>query len=224
MQRDTAYLLVFTLLAMAAVVGGTWWWNEVKHPAQPAPGPLAASTPEWAMPPAPPAPQTSPPPAGGNITQRAMGQGILECTRPGGSVFYTNQEHCELADLRNQLSVIPAPQYAAPPTAPKAVTTVSRQAASTRTPSSTSCADRIGLPGTRTTPSDVPRSCKWAWGKALEIERSLAVAKDPAKSTWREPYCERLCEVYDKGCRPEDADFCFEEICGWLPGDCRNFR
>lgn len=114
---------------------------------------------------------------------------IIECTKPDGSVFYTNARRCEDADLNNTLSyyesVKPAPRVT------KRITSNSRS-------SHASGQDKKTL---KSIPREMTFACSFPIGMAQRIEtRSLNLKDDPAESVWKDSYCKWICEARVENC------------------------
>lgn len=114
---------------------------------------------------------------------------ILRCEGPDGVPIYTNATTCAAVDANQRISIIPA----APP---------GREAAGTQRTRSASGAParRSGRPATRSPPRSVSVGCRFAIGRAREIERSLRLADTPGESRWMENYCRWVCEARLDGC------------------------
>lgn len=204
---------VIAFIVVAALVMTAVYFSF--HAKDQAPVPQAEPTSDNAAVTPPPVAPASDPLQVATRTQPATGA-IKQCTKADGSVFYTNLVNCSDADTTPGLSVIEAPRRTAPSnrSGTNRSTTQSRTQQNRSNQQKDRCG-RLALPGTDTAPSDIPRVCDWSWGRAREIERMLSAADNPAQSTWKGEYCERLTEIWDAGCRPKAADFCYEEICGW---------
>lgn len=157
-------------------------------------------------------PQAEPasPPA---ITQPRYSNEIKKCTAPDGSTFYTNAVNCEAADLSQRVSVIDTPRYSSParPAQNSSAAPKTAQPSPIQRPANR-CATlnlRSNVPSSK----DVPRSCRWEWGRALELERLMSGADSPASSTWAGEYCVRLGEIRQRGCSLAGAEFCYAQVC-----------
>lgn len=138
----------------------------------------------------------------------------IKCHDPEIGEFWTNAATCEGADLHNRLSHA-APLVTGPKTKPYSeqdYVPPEKQAVSSR-------AKRNHKPNLRFAgkppPSGLNISCKFAVGRALEIERDLAASDDPEESKWRENYCKWRCEVNKDRCPADDDYFYYRyrELC-----------
>lgn len=145
-----------------------------------------------------------------SVAQPRYGDRILQCEAPDGSTVYTNAVDCESVDHSQRVSVIAAPKRAAPrPSAPPPRQTVRP---SRSTPPPPRCG-RQSLQLFVPNPQDVRQQCKWAWGRAQELERMLSQADDPGESIWLDEYCERVQEVVASACDFDAKAFCYEQYC-----------
>ena len=66
-------------------------------------------------------------------------------------------------------------------------------------------------------PSDLNVTCKFAVGKALELERALSAADDPRESKWKDDYCKWRKEAKDENCQVPSDTYYYENLCayGW---------
>jgi hypothetical protein len=112
----------------------------------------------------------------------------IKCTKPDGSVFWTNAARCEDADLNNRLS------FADPVKPVPRVKLNSTKTSKSRTPESNS--KRL-----KSIPRNMKQECKFPVGKAQEIEKdSLRLKDNPAESIWKDSYCRWVCEARMDGC------------------------
>jgi hypothetical protein len=155
-----------------------------------------------------------------NIPAETSAEGIIVCQHPEHGAVYTNAAHCDEVDYDNRLTQaepfqpIPNPDryknsdYQAP----------DRQAAngrSNRTKSTVKnvCDKTVLRLHGRSPPSGLNQSCKFAVGKALEIERSLAVANDPSESAWLDSYCKWVRESVVEDCNLSEVQYCYSRYC-----------
>ncbi|HET6565298.1 MAG TPA: hypothetical protein VFG52_07790, partial [Xanthomonadales bacterium] len=203
MKKDSARLFGTTAVITAAIIVGAFLLDRANKTGRPLPPEQATWTelkPSTGNAPAPtPSSRNSQseyPGSIGNpttptqtIPAETSAEGIIVCQHPEKGTVYTNAPSCEEVDYDNRLSQaetfqpIPNPQryqgsdYQSP----------DRAAANSRTnktkPTPNNVCDKtvLRLHG-RSPPDGLNQSCKFAVGKALEIERSLAVANDPAES------------------------------------------
>jgi hypothetical protein len=210
MRKDTATILIVSVLITALVMGGAYYLRMVSTAAA---GNTSANANTKAKANAlnsaigtPDVPAGTPP-ARGNV--------IIQCTDPEVGEFFTNAATCDAADLSNRLS------YSAP-----LVTTPNRDKYSGQgyvSPAQQAANSRVEntkKPNLRSQgkspPAGLNVSCKFSVGMALEIERDLSATDDPRESTWRENYCKWRCEARQEKCPVADSYFYYryEEMCG----------
>lgn len=141
------------------------------------------------------------------------GNEIKKCTATDGSTFYTNAINCGAADLSKRVSVIDAPDYSKPANAPRATASQPKTAQQTANRRPVNRCDTLNLRSNVSPSKDVPRSCKWEWGRALELERLMSGADKPSSSMWVGEYCKRLTEIRQNGCNVVASEFCYEQVC-----------
>jgi len=56
-------------------------------------------------------------------------------------------------------------------------------------------------------------ACQEPFTQALELERYLALAEDPAESVRAQEYCDLIVQGVNAGCMATNAQFCFLRIC-----------
>ena len=214
MRKDSTIILLVSVLVTAAVFGGAYYMSVVYHSAED-PFRTEAETPEFpransginpnSVTGATGAVDASSETSGYEIGSRT--DTAIKCHHPDVGEFWTNAATCEGADLDNRLS------YSAP-----LATTPYRDRyneSGYKTPSQMAADDRgdrkpnLRLLG-KSPPPGLPPECKFPVGKALEIERDLAAARNPYESTWRKSYCEFRCEVMQDNCPIQDDYFYFE--------------
>lgn len=132
-----------------------------------------------------------------------------KCIDANGKITITDQPDCANAAPTNNLSIV---ESVSPPPRQK-----KSQNQSPTTPINTTDKKLAKKPSLHlfgvTPPSDTPRECKFPVGRALEIERSLSVAKDPSKSIWKESYCGWIKEARQKGCEISREYFYYSSLC-----------
>jgi len=208
MRKDSLYILSVTALLTAAIVGGGYY--------------MAKRTQQQARDNSPGGWQEFKPnsnTATGNATNRpGVSEGSfqgrtdtpIKCIDPELGEFWTNASTCEGADLHNRMSI------AQPmPTTPardqlegRNYKTPQEEAGNSRSNPKPNLRLHAKSP-----PPGLNVSCKFAVGKALEIERSLSAAKDPEESVWREDYCEWLGEVRSEQCEVPRNYFYYGNLC-----------
>ena len=126
-----------------------------------------------------------------------------KCIDANGNITITDQPDCANAAPTSNLSIVDS------------VSPAPRQGSQSRTPKTTN--KRAKKPNLRlgavSPPRDTPKECKFPLGKALEIERSLSAAKDPAKSIWRNSYCRWIKEARQDGCEISREYFYYSHLC-----------
>jgi len=144
-------------------------------------------------------------------TSPHRGDRILECDHPELGKVYTNAATWEAADVHNRLSyaeslaTTPAQaRYSSETYQPPA-----QQAQSARSNPKPNLRLLAKAP-----PDRLNVSCKFAVGKALELERALSAAKDPRESIWREDYCHWIQEAGAENCQVPSDLFYYGGLCG----------
>lgn len=237
MKKDSTRLFGTTVVITAAIISGLFLldranktgrplppeqatWTELTPSSQPSDGASTSSQPSRSE---------GVGSTGDNVsTGTPLTDGIILCQHPeNGTPVYTNARSCDEVDYHSRLSraepfqPVPNPDrykdsdYQSP----------DRAAANSRVDSSkakqkTNVCDKttLRLHG-RSPPKGLNQSCKFAVGKALEIERSLAVADDPAESTWLKSYCKWVYEAEEDDCNVPSGTYCFIQHCSsWYPG------
>ena len=123
-------------------------------------------------------------------TQPAVGRTdkIIECTKPDGTVFYTNATRCEDADLDNHFSIYDHVEIAPPET------TTSKYKSS----SQKSDSNRQSL---KPIPRSMTNACSFPIGMARRIEtRAMSYKTPPEESLWKDTYCKWICEARVENC------------------------
>lgn len=115
---------------------------------------------------------------------------ILTCTAIDGTVFYTNANRCEEADLESRISEVPAMEKL-PQSRPECL---GAQAGGSRV-------------------HGFLAVCMEPFNKALELERFLLESDDPVNSRAGERYCAFITEGVQAGCMATSDQFCFLDIC-----------
>ncbi|KAA9131468.1 hypothetical protein F3N42_09115 [Marinihelvus fidelis] len=117
---------------------------------------------------------------------------ILQCTAADGSTFYTNASDCDAADTSNRVTVVPAHESGADASVGQNCVDSSREGRASHR--------FLG-------------ACQEPFSEALELERYLALAEDPAASPRAESYCALIAQGVNAGCLATNAQFCFLRIC-----------
>lgn len=134
----------------------------------------------------------------------------IKCTKPDGTIFWTNATRCEDADLNNRLSfsdpVKPVPR----------VNIVSKRKNSSKKHSSqVSGSNKKSI---KPIPRKMTVACSFPIGMAQKIEtRSLRLKRDPAESIWKDSYCKWVCEAWVENCGNLDDYLWHVRICPWKP-------
>lgn len=205
MRRDSAFIFVISVLITAGIVGGVYYMSI--------PRPIEQADSESSQMQAP-----SSSPVAGNIASPVYSQNertdqIIKCVDPEKGEFWTNAKDCESADLDNRISnaqTFRPTDYISPNAAEsRKDLQVSKSSESNNKPSLRRVAKAV--------PSDLSVSCKFAVGKALEIERDLSAADTPGESIWRENYCRWVNETRSEGCDIAGNFFYYGHLCGYGP-------
>lgn len=138
---------------------------------------------------------------------------IRRCLGEGGAVVFTDRGDCPPLALERRLSVLPPP----PPSPAPSSRAKPRDRSSGRT-------RRGGSGPRRTHGRDIPRECRWEWGRAQKVERLLRLGPRKGESRWTSNYCRWLCELHDAGCPVTDADFKQRRRCAPLSSRCAEWR
>jgi len=135
----------------------------------------------------------------------------IKCVDEEIGEFWTNARDCESADLENRISNAQSYQNTNQPNSKSANSPINNYS-----PSKTRAKRK---PNIRQVAKDVPDglsvSCKFAVGRALETERPLSAADDPAQSVWRENYCKWIREVREEDCNVSSDLFYYGHLCGF---------
>lgn len=134
----------------------------------------------------------------------------IKCTKPDGSVFWTNAARCEGADLNNRLS------YADPVKPVPRVKTDKNSGNSNDRSSSRKSESRDK--SVKSIPQKIPIACKFPIGMAQKIEtKSLSLKADPAESIWKDSYCKWVCEARVENCGDLNDYLKLVRLCPWKP-------
>jgi hypothetical protein len=203
MRRDSVLIFGASMLISLGLVGAAYYVSVVRQtPSAPEATAGAQSQPKSSAV-GSPAPEQGATPTWTNTP--------IKCVDPEIGEFWTNAKDCESADLKNRISVaqpLDRPRSASPSTeaTPKNSPTNAKNTASNK-------------PNLRNVARPVPEglnvSCKFAVGKALEIERDLSAADDPAESIWRENYCKWVNETRANDCPVSGNFFYYGDLCGY---------
>ncbi|HKX55689.1 MAG TPA: hypothetical protein VJN01_06295, partial [Xanthomonadales bacterium] len=163
---------------------------------------------------------------GENVSAEMSAEGIIVCQHPEHGTVYTNAANCSEVDYDNRLSQAEPYEPIANPDryknndyqAPQNAAANSRSKNTSSKQQVSEC-DKTSLRmHARSPPKGLNVSCRFSVGKALEIERSLAVADDPAESTWLDSYCKWVNEAEKDECNIPSGTYCFIEHCPrWYP-------
>lgn len=132
-----------------------------------------------------------------------------KCTGANGEVIFTDQPDCANAAPKSSFSIVESVVAA-----PRQSETQGRSKSNTRKAANDHKTKKPTLAlGTAALPKDTPVECKFPMGKALEIERDLSAAKDPAESIWKKSYCRWIREARQDGCEVTSEHFYYLKIC-----------
>ena len=188
MRRDSAFVFGFSILISAVIVSGLYYMS-VQRPIQHASSEIGKQKGTIAE----PAVGMS---SGVSDPQSNRTDQIIKCIDPDIGEFWTNARDCQSADLDNRMSN--AQSYRG------AIYPGSKTSESQKDNHKTSKRIMNQKPDIRQVAKEVPDglsvSCRFAVGRALEIERPLSAADDPAESIWRESYCKWVTEVREEDC------------------------
>jgi len=226
MKKGNASLFGTTLVITAAIVAGLYLLGRAQESAEPGSAEESGWTTLISSPSTLPAPRhpgpdpgsnispdTNPAASAGNVSAETPPSGndtIITCQHPEYGTVYSNAASCDEVDYDNRLSR--AESYQAVPErdrysgtdyhSPESAAANSRSYSTNKKQQKPS----LQLHG-KSPPSGLNVSCKFSVGKALEIERSLAVSDDPHESSWRESYCKFRCEAIEENCPVADDYF-----------------
>ena len=195
MRRESAIIFILSLLLAAGIVSGANYWYVYRNADQPT---ASQQTSLLSL------------QLGSKGDQQRIPQRTdtpIECQLPDGSTFWTNATRCEDADLDNRISIADPVQriYTRPATNSVRKQTRRHSQKLARKPN-------LRGPG-RSPPPDAPTECRFALGRALEIERSLSAADDPGKSIWHDSYCRWLKDARGDGCEISREYFYYTHLC-----------
>jgi len=199
MRKDSIFIFGFSVLITIGLVGGAYYMSVVR----PVEVNIPRASPKSTLPTPKSQPTGSSTPAVGQSNQ------ILKCVDPEIGEFFTNAKDCESADLKNRLShaqVVEKVDYISP-TANEARKELKSAADETskKSPSIRKVAQSV--------PDNLSVTCKFAVGRALEIERMLSAADDPRESIWRENYCRWVGETRSEDCQLASDTFFYGDLC-----------
>lgn len=202
MRRESIIIFVLSALISAGIVGAL---SYSYHRSLPKDSAIESSKSEASnsIPAQPPSPQVT------KKRTRKPTQRLLaypqKCIDPNGKVIYTNQPDCANAAPTSTLSVVDSV-----PAKPR----TDAQAKSRSTPDDHRAKKpSLQLGTAASAPRDSPIECRFPVGKALEIERSLSAAKDPAESIWKKSYCKWIKEARRNRCQVSREIFYYLDIC-----------
>ncbi|RLA42942.1 MAG: hypothetical protein DRR42_22530 [Gammaproteobacteria bacterium] len=183
MRKDSLVIFSISIVLSLGIVGGTYYLYLQKR--------------QW-----PPNPAITEPPTridAGQATGRTAVAANrrtatpIKCTKPDGSVFWTNATRCEGADLDNRLSF-------ADPVKPVPRVRVNDSQSNKSNPGSS----RTSSPAKKKLepiPKDMKIQCSFPIGMARKIEtRSLNLKSEPSESVWKKSYCRWICEARVENC------------------------
>jgi hypothetical protein len=203
MRKDSVAIFGASALITLAIVGGAYYMTVVR-PTQQAREATAAIQPRLD-------PSAVGAPASAQIATPPWTDTPIKCIDPEIGEFWTNAKDCESADLKNRISVaqptlVPRSEVPSASTMPKTSAAIAKATAPNK-------------PNLRNVARPIPEglnvSCKFAVGKALEIERDLSAADDPAESIWRENYCKWVNETRANDCPVSGNFFYYGDLCGY---------
>lgn len=197
MQKDTATILIASVVLSAAIVGGLWYYNTVYLPGHKSRLP-SNSADELDF----------------YFDPTARTNQIIECEDPEIGTFFTNAAACEGADLDNRLSEAQVLSNSVTSDLARKKNSIRKSAAQ-----SANSRNRGNLRlHAENPPPNLPPECRFPVGKALEFERSMSVADDPYTSIWRKTYCEFRCEIKEHDCPVSENIFkwSYRSMCGRL--------
>jgi len=141
-------------------------------------------------------------------TSRRRTDTPIKCQDPELGEFWTNAATCEGTDLQNRISY--SAYFASTPAQQdnngQDFGLLAKQATNSPTEDGNK-KPNLRFSG-KSPPPGLNISCKFSVGKALEIERDLAVSDDPKESIWRKNYCKWRCEANKDQC-PVNDDYFF---------------
>lgn len=201
MRRDSVFVFGFSFLIFAVIVGGLYYMS-IQRPLQRTPSEIdkqKSAIPEQGV-------GMSP---GVSSSQSNRTDQIIKCVDPKVGEFWTNARDCESADLDNHVSSAQSYRRSYDPSA--------KTSDSQNNNYKTSKKVKDRKPDIRRVAKEVPDglsvSCKFAVGRALEIERPLSAADEPAESKWRENYCKWIREIHEEKCNLPSERFYYESLC-----------
>ena len=211
MKKESIIIFTLALLISAAIVGTLSYFHYKSNLKQTSPATAEQSRTDSSKPPGP-IPNTPPPSGISRQTRKAPATQRLiypqKCIDANGNITITDQPDCKDAAPTNNLSIVdsvsPKPRQRKP----------QNQSQSKTQKTNDKRAKKPSLQlGAVSPPRDTPQECKFPMGKALEIERSLSAAKDPAKSIWRKSYCRWIREARQDGCEISREYFYYSHLC-----------
>ncbi len=132
-----------------------------------------------------------------------------KCIDANGHITITDQPDCANAAPTSRISVI---ETVTPPPRQKKLQNQSPSRAQKTTIKKLAKKPNLRL-GAVSPPRGTPIECKFPMGKALEIERALSAANDPAESIWRKSYCRFIKELRQDGCEISREYFYYSHLC-----------
>ena len=214
MKQDSAIIFGTSVLLTAAIIGGVYYMAVVRQPA----GSADQESTTWQT----LKPKSSQPTGNANVSAETSGQRTntpIKCHDPEIGEFWTNAASCAEADLHNRLSEA---QSITPPSQQQPYGNenyvppeeeASRNLGKTRTGRQSSAKKPNLRLQAKSPPGGLSVSCKFAVGKALEIERALSAANDPKESKWKEDYCKWRQEARDEQCEVPSDTYYYNNLC-----------
>lgn len=202
MKKDSIIIFSISVLITAAIVGGAHYMSIVRPIHKQATQSRPESIPDNQR-------------HTGDLTtsqqtKPAWTDTPIKCFDEKVGEFWTNANSCDNANLGNRLSIaepFERVDYKSHDTDEvRSKITPSKRVKKNRKPSLRLAA--------KSPPSGLNVSCKFAVGKALEIERALSAADEPRESIWRENYCRWRKEARKENCEVPHDLFYYQNLCG----------
>jgi hypothetical protein len=196
MRKDSALVFGTSLLITIGIVGAAYYFHALQSVAPPSPHSAVEVSPSAES-------------IGNPASPPTRTNQIIKCTDPKIGDFYTNAADCESADLENRLSY-------AQDFSPVGSLSKSTSKRTTKTPPITSngSSNKPSLRSVaRSVPDGLSVSCRFAVGRALEIERAISSKDQESESVWRENYCRWIEEAKTEKCDLEPGFFYYENLC-----------
>jgi hypothetical protein len=203
MRKDSVVIFSISVLITAAIVGSAYYMSIVRpthnQTTQTRPEPFPDDQKHTGNP-------TSSQPAAPVWTDTP-----IRCFDEKVGEFWTNANNCDNANLENRLSIaepLKREDYESHNASEvRSKTTSSKRAKKDRKPSLRLAA--------KSPPSGLNVPCKFAVGKALELERALSAVDEPRESIWREDYCKWRSEARKENCEVPRDLFYYNNLCSF---------